>query len=128
MENSAQTHAVQAYLARSLDELLVELDSYQAEAGRVMRGGATRGLGSLWNSLQPSLRQKICVEWNWCERRQDYTFQNQEALAIVLAEILSNRFMPQNVPVVLLASIMVKLGLDKFCDCGKVPSAAASNT
>ncbi|NUO79892.1 hypothetical protein HUU05_07430 [candidate division KSB1 bacterium] len=128
MESNEQTQAAQAYLARSLDELLVELESYKEEPGRLMRSGATRGLGSLWNSLQPSLRQKICVEWNWCERRQDYTFQNQETLAIVLAEILSNRFMPQNAPVVLLASIMVKLGLDKFCDCGKVPSAAAGAT
>lgn len=125
MPSPDQNQTARSYLDRSLDELFAELESYEELPSVIMRGGgATRGLGSLWSSVEPRLRQKVCVEWNWCARRENYTFQNQEALVVALAEMMTNRFMPQNVPVVLLASIAVKLGLDKFCACRPVPSAA----
>lgn len=114
MESHEQNQPARVYLDRSLDELFAELESYEERPTVVMRGGGTmRGLGSLWSGIEPRLRQKICVEWNWCSRRENYTFQNQETLVLALAEILTNKF-TQNVPVVLLASIAVKLGLDKF--------------
>lgn len=127
MEHNDHNQSAQSYLDRSLAELFTELESYEQKSAAVMRGGGdTRGFSSLWSSVEPRLRQKICVEWNWCARRENYTFQNQETLVLALAEILTNRFMPQNVPVVLLAAIAVKLGLDKFCACAPVPSAAES--
>lgn len=127
MNAHEQNQSARAYLDRSLDELFSELESYEERPPVIMRGGGTmRGFGSLWSSVEPRLRQKICGEWNWCARRENYTFQNQETLVIALAEMLTNRFMPQNVPVVLLASIAVKVGLDKFCACSPAPSAAES--
>ncbi len=60
---SDSTREIQRYLNQPLDELMQEFDLYAEEAT-----GVQKGPGSAWEKVTPMLRQKICVEGNWCER------------------------------------------------------------
>lgn len=99
------------YLARDQDDLLDELSVY-AEAS-----GVTRGPAEAWKQLVPRLRQAACQDWQWCQRRQDNRFDDKITLAFAIAEVLTATTLPWGVPVALVAVILVKFGLDKFCEC-----------
>ena len=101
---------LQAYLERPLPDLMAELSLYDE---------TTRGPGDVWQKIAGPVRQRICVEWNWCERRQDARFENDYDLAAAVLVVLTTRVLnlPIDVDLVLIAAILVKRGLDAFCDC-----------
>ena len=101
---------LQAYLDRPLPDLMEELALYDE---------TTRGVSETWQKVAGPVRQRICDEWAWCERRQDARFENKYDLALALVTTLSVRtfHIPLDVDVVLIAAILVKLGLDQFCNC-----------
>jgi hypothetical protein len=101
---------LQAYLARPLPDLMAELSLYDE---------ATRGPGDTWQKIAAPIRRRICDEWGWCTLRQDARFENKYDLALALVTALSVRafHIPLDVDAVLVAAILVKLGLDAFCDC-----------
>jgi hypothetical protein len=107
---SDSTQQLQAYLDRPLPDLMAELALYD----ETMRGGS-----ETWQRISGPIRRRICEEWTWCERRQDARFENKYDLALALVTILSVRtfHIPLDVDVFLIAAILVKLGLDEFCDC-----------
>ena len=102
--------ALQAYLERPLPDLMAELALYDA---------TTRGTADTWQKIAGPVRQRICVEWNWCELRQDARFENKYDLALALVTALTVRtfHIPLDVDAVLIAAILVKIGLDAFCNC-----------
>jgi len=103
---------LQRYLAHPLDDLLQELTIHRELA----TGGATRGQDE-WEKLVPALRQRVCVEWNWCERRQDARFEERITLATLISQIVAPEAQLWQVPAALIAVILIKKGLDAFCDC-----------
>ncbi|MFB0537180.1 MAG: hypothetical protein ACETWR_19640 [Anaerolineae bacterium] len=72
--------ALQAYLDRSLDDLMTELDLYDL---------TSRGPAEVWNKVAGPLRQRLCVEWGWCEVRQDQRWDDDLALALAVVATLS---------------------------------------
>jgi hypothetical protein len=98
------------YVDRPLPDLMAELALYDD----TMRGGS-----ETWQRIAGPIRWRICEEWNWCEIRQDARFENKYDLALAVVTTLSVRtfHIPLDVDVVLIAAILVKLGLDQFCDC-----------
>jgi len=103
---------IQAYLDRPLDELMQELAFYHEQAT-----GPRRGPAGAWEKLVPTLRQKVRVEGNWCERRQDARFDDPMNLVALLASIRVPAATQPQVPSALVAVILFKRGLDRFCDC-----------
>jgi hypothetical protein len=99
------------YLARNQADLLDELSVYAAASG------VPRGPAEAWAQLVPLLRQAICQDWQWCQRRQDNRFDDKITLAFAVAEALMGTTLPWGVPIALVAVILVKFGLDKFCAC-----------
>ena len=65
------------------------------------------------------MRQRLCVEWDWCQVRQDARFENDVELATAVLIILSSRVLNLPVPVdlYLISAIVVKRGLDHVCAC-----------
>jgi hypothetical protein len=102
--------AMQAYLDRPLDELMEELDLYEPTG---------RGLGSAWDGVSDAVRQRLCVEWRWCELRQDARWDDKVTLALAVASALSQPVLnlPFPADLALIAVIVVKIGLDKLCGC-----------
>jgi hypothetical protein len=106
---STDPHAMQAYLDRPLDDLLDELSVYDT----------TRGTGDVWQKIADPVRQRLCVEWRWCELRQDARWDDKVTLALAVASALSQPVLhlPFPADLALIAVIAVKIGLDQFCGC-----------
>ncbi len=110
---SESTADVQHYLNQSLDDLLGELALYREQ----VIGGPLRRPSDAWDKLAPPLRQRVCDEWNWCERRQDARLEEHIALATLVSQIVAREAQAWQVPAALIGVILVKKGLDAFCRC-----------
>ena len=108
--NDAERRQLQSYLSRSEADLLAELELYD---------DTSRGAGDTWNKVAGPLRQRLCVEWNWCRVRQDARFDDDLALAAAVVGVLASRTLDLPIPadLALLAAIVVKRGLDALCGC-----------
>jgi len=106
----ADRKALKTLLDRPLDDLMAELELYDP---------ASRGPGDAWNKIAGPLRQRLCVEWGWCQVRKDERFGDVIDLGIAVFAVLaaSPLRLPLNVDVALVTAIVVKFGLDKFCRC-----------
>jgi len=102
--------ALQAYLDRPLDDLMAKLELYDP---------ASRGPADVWNKVAGPVRQRLCVEWAWCKVRQDARWEDDLDLAVAVLGVLSARVLHLPIPadLALLATIVVKRGLDVFCGC-----------
>ena len=106
---------IQRYLNQPLDDLMQEFDLY-AEAAT----GVQRGPSFAWEQITPALKQKICVEGNWCERRQDARFDDPMNIALAVTALIDNDALRVAAPAALIAAILVKRGIDAFCECAPV--------
>jgi hypothetical protein len=106
----SERRALQAYLDRPLDDLLAELELYDP---------ASRGPADVWNKIAGPVRQRLCVEWDYCAVRQDARWENDLDLAAVVLTALATRVLhlPVAADLALIAVIVVKRGLDVFCGC-----------
>ena len=107
---TADRRTMQALLDRPLDELLEELDLYAP---------TRKGIGSTWKDIEAAVRQRLCVEWRWCELRQDARWDDKVTLALAVASALSQPVLhlPFPADLTLIAVIVVKMGLDRLCGC-----------
>jgi hypothetical protein len=105
-----QRRELEAYLNRPLSELEAELALYAP---------TQRGPADVWRKVAGPVRQWLCEDWNWCQVRQDARFENDLDLAMAVVLILSRHLaeIPLNADEVLIAAIVVKRGMDTFCQC-----------
>lgn len=68
------------------------------------------------SELSATLKSAICEDWQYCKRRQSKNFDDDVTLAVQIAEIIVKGIGSH--PVGIIATILVKRGLDSFCDCG----------
>lgn len=106
---------LEAYLTASPDDLQAELALYDA---------ASRGPAETWATVAGPVRGWLCVDWRWCQVRQDAHFENAYDLALAVVGILSAHLaeIPLHADELLIAALVVKLGLDRFCGCGEALS------
>jgi hypothetical protein len=104
----AEHRQLQSYLRRSEADLLAELELYDA---------ASKGVGDTWSRVAGPLRQRLCVEWNWPQVRQDARFDDDLTLAAAVLAALAARTLDLPVPadLLLLSALVVKRGLDALC-------------
>jgi hypothetical protein len=101
---------LRAYLDRPLDDLLAELELYDP---------ASRGPAEVWDKVAGPLRQRLCVEWNYCRVRQDARWDDDLTLALAVLGALSRPVLHLPLPadLLLISALVVKRGLDLFCGC-----------
>ncbi len=101
---------LQAYLNRPLDDLMEELELYDP---------ASKGPAEVWNKIAGPLRQRLCVEWGYCTVRENPRWEDDVDLAMVVFTVLASRALHLPIPadLALVATIVVKRGLDAFCGC-----------
>ena len=106
----ADRRKLQAYLDRPLNDLMSELELYDS---------ASKGPANVWNKVAGPLRQRLCVEWDYCRVRQDARLDDDLTLAAAVVAELSARalHLPIEADVFLLTAIVIKRGLDQFCNC-----------
>ena len=110
MSIEADRRKLQDYLTRPLADLESELELYAP---------ASRGAAEIWDKIAGPLRQRICVEWDYCTARQDARWGDDLDLAIIILGVLSEKAINLPIPVDLMTvtAILVKRGLDTFCNC-----------
>jgi hypothetical protein len=69
---------------------------------------------SLDDILQHTTK-KICVEWSYCNKRQQLLETDEVELAVMLCDLLSGLF--GQIPVATISVYLVKYGLNKLCAC-----------
>lgn len=112
---SDSTSEMQHYLDQPLDNLMQEFDLYTEQSIGTLRGSETA-----WDKIMPTLRQRVCVEGNWCERRQDARFDDPTNIVLALASMVGDEAMRFAVPALLIAVILFKRGIDRFCECAPI--------
>jgi hypothetical protein len=110
MPTEAERHKLQTYLTRPLADLESELELYAP---------ASRGAEDAWQKIAGPLRQRLCVEWDYCHVRQDARWADDLSLGLIVLEVLTSRALnlPFPVDLALVTTIVVKRGLDVFCNC-----------
>ena len=72
MPTEAERHKLQTCLARPLADLESELELYDP---------ASRGATDAWQKISGPLRQRLCIEWDYCQKRK--TFNHEDVLSSV---------------------------------------------
>ncbi len=108
--NEREEQKLRAYLDRDLNDLMDELELYDP---------ASKGAGEVWNKVSAPVYQRLCVEWRYCQVRQDARFENDLDLAVAVGTALMRRVLPLpiSVDLALITAIVVKRGVDAFCKC-----------
>lgn len=65
------------------------------------------------------LRQKICIEWDYCSKRDNAELSDNVTLIAWLADALTTVLLHSPLVVATVAVILVKKGLTSFCECSK---------
>jgi hypothetical protein len=76
-----------------------------------------KGSGTAWEKITPALKQKICEEGRWCDRRQDARFDDPMNVVLAVAAMINDETIRIVAPAALIAVILFKRGIDKFCGC-----------
>ena len=111
---------VERLLSKSVDDLYEELGRSlitpdYPSAGSVTRQNAVqRGRSFLAGSLE-KLRAKICVDWHFCSKRNQYG--DFQSLAYAIAPLVSSVAGVPATTAMIVAIILIKSGLEKLCNC-----------
>jgi len=80
--------------------------------------GIKKLFAKFYSSIETTLRQKICGDWCYCEKRSEYQ-QDREKFIAVIADVLS-MILPMPVNSLTTAVILYEEKfLDKLCACQK---------
>ena len=72
--------------------------------------------GRMWfEAIRGSVEQKLCNEWQMCRRIGDPEFSDATNLVVVIGDALATQV--TGVPPVLVAAIIVRIGVRRFCSC-----------
>jgi hypothetical protein len=110
---------IKRLLEQDLDELSALLGQSDPEAQDTLYSfDAARDWGEkVMTRLSASLRARICDEWGYCAKRRTKAFNDDVTLAMAVADVILKII--GAFPVSIVATILVKKGLNRFCGCDR---------
>ena len=118
---------IRRYLKRDGKKLFRELDRYYGASspGGEKASYRFKGKGRVWfNELLPRLQELVCDEWDYQAKKEEPELQENEGLVVALGEAIApliqrNPFPTgAQVPIYLVAAILVHSDLDQLCGGG----------
>jgi hypothetical protein len=108
---------VDKYLVLDEDLLFSLIPQHLPEyEGTYFSPDGQRDAGRRWfEAIRGSLEQKVCHEWRMCRRIGDPEFADATTLVLVIGDAVSTKV--AGVPPVLVAAIIVRMGVRRFCRC-----------
>jgi hypothetical protein len=79
--------------------------------------GQTAAGRKIFQSMQQELYNLLCKEWKLCKQLDDPTLQDTTQLVVLIGDLISTTAV--GIPPFLIASILVKIGVREFCNCGR---------
>ena len=112
-----EREAIENYLYLDEEQLYSLLPQYDAAYNNTYFSpdGQQATGKKIFDNLKQRLKQKICNEWSMCKKINDPVFEDSLKLAIVIGDAIATSLIM--LPPVLIASIILKIGLRKFCSC-----------
>ncbi len=111
---------IEEYLFLDEELLYSFIPQYISSKPGVLTGFATQGqirAGKLkFDELQPFLHKKLCEEWKLCEKIDNPALQDNLNLVVTLSDVIILTANAITIPSILIASLVVKKGVQKFCD------------
>ena len=109
---------IEKYLSKDLETLLSSLASpelVETIGFRYIPGKELEQGIKIFKSLKKKLYQQVCVEWEYCKKRNDSEYNDTVNLVAALIDIIAS--LTIGIPPALIATILVKKGLSEFCSC-----------
>jgi hypothetical protein len=104
-------------LVKDVDELYVLLaQSDPANADTMFSADEARKQGRrTFERMWGPLRQRICIEWRYCEKKAAGLFADTLTLTAAIADIIVT--IVGGIPAGTVAALVVKLGVHRLCEC-----------
>ena len=119
MSNSTSEYQdAELYCQNDLNDLYEQLESFFPS----QRDKGSSGEKLFDKYVKSTLFQTLCVEWGYCDKKQEYDDQVEFVIVIsdmVASAIANVKFDFDYPPVILISAILAKIGLNKFCQCSK---------
>ncbi len=112
--------SVEHLLSKNLDDLYEELGrsliapESPKTTSVTTQNAVQRGRSFVSGSLE-KLRAKICVDWHFCGKRNQYG--DFQSLAYAIAPLVSSVVGVSATTAMIVAIILIKSGLEKLCNC-----------
>jgi hypothetical protein len=115
--SESERRELERLLAADEDELYVLLaQTDPATGGALFAPGEARRVGRLrFDQLLEPVRQRICVEWDYCARRHDPELSDAVTLAAAVMDVIST--VVGGIPAATVAALVIKRGLSSVCAC-----------
>ena len=68
-----------------------------------------------FNEIREQLHQRLCKDWDLCNKLDGKMFSDTVELVVVVGNAIATSI--SGIPPILIATILVKIGLRKFCHC-----------
>lgn len=85
-----------------------------------MNDGQERAGREAFEARVAPIRSKLCDEWKLCARMKDPSFDDGVKMVVMIGDVIAA--CTGGIPPFLAASLLLKIGLRKFCSC--TPSAS----
>lgn len=103
-------HALKVYMGQRIGDLEYGEDPERATDSWLQRS-------------RDQLRLKICIEGEWCKFISENRNRSRTEIVAALADVVAT--IAGGIPVYTLASLLLRSGLDAFCECQKDKPQAA---
>ncbi|MDX1595498.1 MAG: hypothetical protein R3327_01010 [Nitrosopumilaceae archaeon] len=99
--------------------LKMDLESLYKLLGKTIANDYSTSDGKkILQKIDQKLYQIICNEMEYCKNKSQFTYLETQSLAELLVKNLDNiEHMEKYIPKELLAVLLVKIGLSRFCKC-----------
>ncbi|MDP8205654.1 MAG: hypothetical protein P9L92_03235 [Candidatus Electryonea clarkiae] len=107
------------YLSQDIDTLMIMLGrSLTKESGAELAPETAKRKAQTWlGSFENEFRRRICDDWGYCEKRKNNRLDKTSILAVSIGDIILSAV--GQLPVLNVASILIKMGLEELCGCRK---------
>jgi hypothetical protein len=115
--SSRDRERIPKYVELDEENLYSVLATYAEElSGAVFDPARQREAGrKIFEKLEPGLRAQLCDEWGLCAKLEDASVKDATSLVVVVGDVISAGVI--GFPPFLIASLLVKIGLRRFCKC-----------
>lgn len=113
-----ELNEINEYLSENTDVLYEKLilAHIAKDKKRMLKTGEETQEGrKLFKSIEPSLKKLICHEWEYCSKRNNPEFNDNINLVAAIGDVVAT--LSIGIPPFLIASILIRKGLNKFCEC-----------
>lgn len=112
-------------LNQDLDRLFIELaQGAEENEGVLFSEPQAREAGKrIFERIRGRLSEEICVKWEFCRKRDDPRLADTVTLVTTIGDIVAAALI--GIPPFVVATLLVKMGIGKFCKCAGCEETAS---